>query len=330
MSKLITVNHYGIYCPQADTYIDPWRAVGRAIITHAHGDHAKKGSRKYLSSKRSEKLLRLRLGEKINLQALDWNESVSINGVKISFHPSGHILGSAQVRLEYDGEIVVISGDYKLDADPTCDPFESIKCHTFITESTFGLPIYKWEESSKIFNELHQWWRENIEAGKTSVVFAYALGKAQRVLAEIDHSIGPTAVHGSILDINRIYREEGIPLPDPLKANATNMEFIRKKTLVIAPPSTSNTSWLRKLSPYTSVFISGWSQTNDTKDQPYARKGFPISDHADWDGLNYAVKASGAENILVTHGHTAEFTKWLNELGYNASVLKTNNNVAIS
>src|SRR5215212_2870433 len=172
----------GLHCPAADIYIDPWLPVDRAVITHAHGDHARWGSQHYLGSREGARVLRTRLGADASIETLDYRETRDINGVSLSLIPAGHILGSAQVRLEHRGEVWVVSGDYKLDPDPTCAPFEPVRCHTLVTESTFGLPIYRWPPQSETFAEMRAWWRENAEHGRASLVYAYALGKAQRVL----------------------------------------------------------------------------------------------------------------------------------------------------
>ncbi len=188
------------------------------MITHAHGDHARNGNQHYLASSASEGILRARLGQDINLQTLAYGQRLTHHGVTLSFHPAGHVLGSAQVRLEYGGEVWVASGDYKIEPDGTCAPFEPVRCHTFITESTFGLPIYRWQPQAQVFSEINQWWQANIAAGKASVLFCYSFGKAQRILHGIDASLGPILSHGAVEPLNRVYREAGVYLPPTIYA----------------------------------------------------------------------------------------------------------------
>lgn len=182
----------GLYCEAGDFHIDPWAPVARAVVTHAHGDHLTWGCESYLVSETGAAVSRERLGAwGAGLESMPYGDTRTINGVRVSFHPAGHILGSAQVRLEYRGEVWVVSGDYKTDPDPTCAPWEPVRCHTFITESTFGLPIYRWPSQQQVFAEINAWWAANAAAGQVSLLCAYALGKAQRLLAGLDPSIGP-------------------------------------------------------------------------------------------------------------------------------------------
>src|SRR5688572_9432925 len=220
--SLITLTKKGFYCERGDFYIDPWRPVNKAVLTHAHSAHAYRGNAEYLVANEGERLARLRLDPDAKIASQPYGDSVSINGVKLSFHPAGHILGSSQVRLEYKGEIWVISGDYKLTPDATCDPFEPLKCHTFLSEATFGLPIYRWPPQDQVYQEINDWWRRTRERGKTAVIFAYSLGKAQRVLKGIDSSIGPIFTHGAVERITQAYRDAGIELPDTTYAGRVN------------------------------------------------------------------------------------------------------------
>ena len=217
---LITLTPSGFYCKQGDFYIDPWRPVKKAVITHAHSDHAYRGHSRYLVTKRGERLARLRLDPAAMIATEDYGKATTVDGVKLSFHPAGHILGSAQVRVEYKGEVWVVSGDYKLTPDATCEPFETIKCHHFITEATFGLPIYRWPPTAQIFDEINGWWRRNIEKGKASVIFAYALGKAQRIMSGIDSSLGKIYTHGAVERLTDAYRESGVSLPETIYAGS--------------------------------------------------------------------------------------------------------------
>jgi putative mRNA 3-end processing factor len=246
-----------------------------------------------------------------------------IGGVKVSLHPAGHVLGSSQVRVEHGGEVWVVSGDYKLDPDPTCAPFEPVRCHTFITESTFGLPIYRWRKPDEIFADVNAWWRANAAAGRASVLFGYAFGKAQRVLASVDASIGPIVVHGAVEVLNRGYRECGVRLPETRMVT----DFEAKKdfagALIVAPPSAQSSPWLKRFGDYSDAFASGWMAIRGARRRRVVDQGFVLSDHADWPSLNRAIESSGAERVFVTHGHTAPLVQWLTERGLEAQTMKT-------
>ncbi|MBK8553697.1 MAG: ligase-associated DNA damage response exonuclease [Ignavibacteria bacterium] len=322
-NKLLHFTKKGIYCPQAQVYIDPWSSVDKAIITHAHSDHARPGSNHYLAHKKSVPILKHRLGKDINVNGIEYNESIEINGVKISLHPAGHIPGSAQVRLEYKGEVAVVSGDYKLEDDGLTEAFEPVKCNTFVTESTFGLPVYKWKKQKEIFDDINNWWRQNKEKGKASVICGYSLGKAQRILFNVDKSIGRIFGHGAVTIINEAMSNEQLNLPLIEKANSTFTKKDFVGSLIIAPPSAIGNPWLRKFEPYSLGYASGWMNIRGAKRREGIDIGFALSDHADWNELNTAVKETGAEKIYVTHGYTAVFVKWLCENGFNAEELKT-------
>ncbi len=317
-THLLQLSPKGLYCPIGDFYIDPSRAVDRAVITHAHGDHVKAGMKHYLTHQDSSPIIKLRIGTTANIQGLAYGETLNINGVNLSFHPAGHIIGSSQVRLEYKGEIWVVSGDYKIEDDGVCTAFESVKCHTFITESTFGLPIYKWAPQAEVFNEVNAWWQQNRERGLTSIILSYALGKAQRILHHLDPGIGEIFVHGSIKETNDAFRNAGIMVKDfPVVLSGKSKDHYRG-AIIVAPPNWANANWLKKFQPYATASASGWMATRGSKQKMPADKGFTLSDHADWEGLNKAVKDSKAERVLVTHGYTKVFSKWLNELGLEA------------
>ena len=325
MSKtnLLEFNDCGIYCPQADVYIDPWKPVARALITHAHGDHARSGNKFYLAQQQSEQVLRLRLGEDINLQTVAYEEKITMNGVEISFHPAGHITGSSQIRLQYQGEIWVASGDYKTETDRTCAPFEPVQCHTFITESTFGLPIYNWRPQQEIFSEINDWWKGNIDQGFASLLCGYALGKAQRLLANVDPAIGPILLHGAVYNVCEALKKDGLELPAYERLTAETPKDKIKGSLVIAPPSSLNTPWMNKLKPVRTAIASGWMNLRGAKRRRAVDRGFVLSDHADWQGLNEAIKQTGAERVLVTHGYTAPFSRWLQTQGYDSHEVHT-------
>ncbi len=313
----------GLYCSAGDFYIDPWKPVDFAVVTHAHSDHARWGSRNYLISKAGEEVFRARLGPQANLQTIAFGEKVVRNGVTISLHPAGHILGSAQIRVEYQGEIWVVSGDYKTENDNTCDPFEPIPCHTFVTESTFGLPIYQWSPQREIFDEINQWWRDNQANDRTSVLFGYSLGKTQRLLAGVSGDIGPIFLHGSVAKFIPAYERAGVRFPKISTMERDEIRKARGKALVIAPPSADNTPWLRKFGECSKAFASGWMQIRGTRRRRALDRGFALSDHVDWRSLINSIKATGAERIWVTHGYTGPVVRWLRENGWEAEAIKT-------
>lgn len=322
MPALLESRPQGLYCAAGDFYIDPWRPVDRAIITHAHADHARPGHAHYLAAAPSAQVLRTRLGD-IALQTAAYGEVLTQGGVRVSLHPAGHVLGSAQVRLEVAGEVWVVSGDYKLDPDPTCAAFEPVRCHTFVTESTFGLPVYRWPPQARLAAELNQWWRSNAESGVTSVLFAYAFGKAQRVLALVDASIGPLLVHGAVAVLNHAYAESGVALPQAQRVTERPPGADAARALVLAPPSAQGTPWLARFGDYSDGFASGWMAIRGARRQRAVDFGLVMSDHADWPGLLAACAATGAERVLVTHGQTSALVRYLGEQGLDAAPIAT-------
>lgn len=320
---LLSATERGLYCAAGDFYVDPWAPVERAVITHAHGDHAHRGNKHYLTSRPGEAVLRLRMGADASIQAVDYGETVNLNRVHVSLHPAGHILGSAQVRIEHQGDVCVVSGDYKVEADPTCAPFEPVRCHTFVTESTFGLPIYRWRPEREVLADVHAWWQANQEAGKASVVYAYALGKAQRVLAGIDPTVGPIFTHGAVENLNVVYRATGVPLPPTRHVATMERGHSWERALIVAPPSAQGTPWLRKFGAVATAFVSGWMQIRGTRRRRAVDRGFVLSDHADWPSLTSAIRATGAERVWVTHGYSAVVARWLREQGLEAEVVQT-------
>lgn len=321
---MITFDSCGIYCAQAGIYIDPWKPVDKAIITHAHSDHARAGMGAYLAHTDAVPVIKYRLGAESQTQALPYGETIAINGVNISLHPAGHIWGSAQVRLEYKGEIWVVSGDYKLQDDGISPTFEPVKCHSFITESTFGLPIYNFPEPEEVHNDINKWWQQNSAEGKNSVLFAYALGKAQRVLQHLDTSIGKIYTHGAVDNVNKLYEATNRVLPQTQRIDASVNRKDIKGAMIIAPPSAQDTPWLRSLQPYKTGICSGWMQLRGTRRRRNADRGFVLSDHADWQQLNEAVQATGAQNVYVTHGYKSIFARWLQtNYGINATEVET-------
>jgi len=322
-NNLVVPTARGLYCAAGDFYVDPWQPVERAVITHAHGDHAHPGSRAYLAARCGVPVLQARLGPGAAIEGLAYGEARDINGVKVSLHPAGHVLGSSQVRIESGGAVWVVSGDYKLDPDPTCEPFEPVRCHVFITESTFGLPIYRWRPPGEIFAGIDRWWADNARRGRASVIFAYAFGKAQRILASVDRSIGPIVVHGAVEVLNRGYRECGVDLPPTRVATELASKAEAAGALVVAPPSAQSTPWLRRFGDYSDAFASGWMAIRGARRQRAVDQGFVLSDHADWPSLQRAIAATGAERIYVTHGNVETMVRWLAGQGYDARGIET-------
>ena len=323
MANLLENTDRGLYCPAGGFYVDPWQPVERAIVTHGHSDHAQFGARRYLTASPGVEILRQRLGEEAEIEGLAYGQELSLGGVHVSLHPAGHVLGSAQVRLEHRGEVWVVSGDYKTANDATCQPFEPLRCHTFITESTFGLPIYRWKPAEELFSEINAWWKQNQERGRTSVVFAYSLGKAQRVLSGLDAEIGPILVHGAVNRFLPAYFDAGVRLPPSEHATSDNARAGRGRAMVVAPPSAAATPWLRKFGPISTAIASGWMQIRGARRRRAVDRGFALSDHADWPGLLWAIGETGAEQVWVTHGYTSVMVRWLTEHGIQARAIAT-------
>jgi len=312
----------GIYCPKADVYIDPWKPVDRALITHGHADHSRWGHKKYLSTSAAAPVIKQRLGD-ISIETIDFGERKLINGVSFSFHPAGHIIGSAQIRVSYKGETWVVSGDYKPEPDGISEDFEVVKCDHFITESTFGLPIYKWKPQEEVFREINNWWRTNKEEGKVTILTAYALGKAQRVIQNLDESLGTIYTHGAVENVNETIREQGIKLKPTKRVTSEQNPKEYKGNIVVATPSAIGSPWVKKFRPFSVGIASGWMALRGARRRRAVDRGFVLSDHADWIGLNKAIKETQAENVYVTHGYTHIFSKWLNENGLNAKIVET-------
>jgi putative mRNA 3-end processing factor len=321
--SLLRLTDRGLYCEVGDFHVDPWEATDRAIVTHAHGDHVAWGCRSYLTSAEGLGVLRDRLDTGASVRGLAYGAALDINGVRVSLHPAGHILGSAQVRVEYRGEVWVVSGDYKTDPDPTCTPFESVPCHTFITESTFGLPVYRWPPQSDVLADINSWWRRNQAAGKASLLFGYALGKAQRLLAGLDPGIGPIFTHGAVERLNVKYREAGVALPPTAHVGTADRGTDWSSAIVIAPPSAEASLWARRFGEYATGFASGWMLIRGTRRRRSLDRGFPLSDHVDWPSLLAAIEATGASRVWVTHGFTLPVVRWLREHGLDATAIPT-------
>jgi len=319
---LIVHRPEGLYCPPGDFYVDPWRPVARAVVTHAHSDHARFGHGHYLATQQSEGVLRARLGD-IQLQTLAYGQPLMHHGVTVSLHPAGHVLGSAQVRIEHCGQVWVASGDYKLAPDPTCAAFEPVKCDVFITESTFGLPIYRWRPEAEIFADINAWWARNVDHGLASVLACYSFGKAQRILAGVDPSIGPIIVHGAVEPLNQAYRRAGVELPATRMVADVKDRADLKRALVICPPSATASPWMRRFAGAQTAFASGWMQLRGARRRGGYDRGFVLSDHADWPGLLGAIAATGARRVIVTHGSVPVMVRYLNEQGWQAEAFAT-------
>lgn len=323
-SNLIKLTEKGLYCKPGDFYIDPWLPVKKAVVTHAHADHTYRGNDFYLVPREGKRLSQIRIGGDAKIETEKYGAVRTINGVKVSFHPAGHVLGSAQVRVEYKGEIWVVSGDYKLMPDATCANFEPVKCHHFITEATFGLPIYRWKPTEFIFEEINDWWRTNREKGKASVIFAYSLGKSQRILNGIDRTIGNIYTHGAVERLTQAYRDTGIDLPPTKYVGAVENKKDFIGSLIVAPPSAHGSQWLKRFGNHSTGFASGWMMVRGARRRKAVDRGFVLSDHADWTELQTAIKSAEAETVYVTHGFIPELVRWLNENGQHAVPLKTN------
>ncbi|WP_286967581.1 ligase-associated DNA damage response exonuclease [Flavobacterium sp. UBA4854] len=320
-APLLQFNDKGIYCQQADVYLDPWRPVKNAIITHGHSDHARWGHENYITHYSNIPIIKYRLGE-INVSGKDWNETFIINGVKFSFHPAGHIIGSAQIRVEYKGEIWVFTGDYKTEDDGISIPYEVVKCHSFITECTFGLPAFKWEPQADVMTDINNWWAENRAEGKTSILFGYSLGKAQRLLKNLDTSIGQIYTHGAIENMTNIVRPQ-IDLPRTTRITLETKKEDLLGNIVIAPPSAHGSTWIRRMTPFVSGTASGWMAFRGARRRRAVDRGFVLSDHCDWTGLLESIKATGTERVICTHGYSDIFSRYLRELGYDARTANT-------
>ncbi len=322
MSVMVeTVN--GLYCPAGDFYIDPWRSVRKAVVTHAHSDHARAGCESYLAAKSGDAILRMRLGAQSNIDFLSYGCQVKIGDATVSLHPAGHMTGSAQVRVEVKGRVTVVTGDYKLQPDPTCEAFEPVKCDTFITESTFGLPIYSWHDTDAMFSEINRWWTDNQAQRITSVLLGYSVGKAQRLLASIDSTIGPIYGHGAIVNACEAYRRCGIALPNVQSVTEAKASGEWHNALIIAPPSVQGSAWLRRFGKISTGMASGWMRVRGIRRRRSVDRGFVISDHVDWNDLFTAIQWSEASDVWVTHGYTQQVVQMLVSQGRSARVIRT-------
>jgi putative mRNA 3-end processing factor len=318
---LLTFTDKGIFCPQGGFYIDPWRPVDRALITHGHSDHARPGHNRYLSTDKAAPVIRARLGD-ITIDTIPYGETRSIGGVNVTFHPAGHVPGSAQIAVERRGEVWVVSGDYKGENDGLSEAFAPVPCHTFISECTFGLPLFRWQPQAAITADITDWWAKNRAEGRISIISAYSLGKAQRLMAMLGHQ-GPILTHGAVTHMTDILREQGYNLPPTLHVTPDITHKTHPGALVIAPGSALGTPWAKRFGDAAEATASGWMALRGIRRRRGATTGFVLSDHADWPGLNAAIRATGAERVFVTHGYTAPFRRWLLEQGYDAGIVET-------
>lgn len=323
MADVLTLTERGLYCSAGDFYIDPWRPVDRAVITHAHSDHARPGMGRYLCAREGEGVLRLRVGDGPAIDSLEYGQAVHLNEARLSLHPAGHILGSSQVRVELNGQVAVVSGDYKTESDATCADFEPVRCHTFVTESTFGLPVYRWPNQKEVFAQIHAWWLANQAAGRCSILYGYALGKCQRALACLDPSVGPIFLHGAVEAMTAAYRRAGVVLPPTHQIGDAERSFDWSQAIVLAPPSAGGTPWLRRFGDQSAAFMSGWMAIRGARRRRAVDRGFVLSDHVDWPSLLQTIADTEAESVWVTHGYANVVARYLLEQGVEARPLST-------
>ena len=320
---LLRLTPQGLHCPAAGAWIDPWRPVPRALITHAHADHARPGCGEYWAVGASEAILRRRLGATINLLPVDYGQLHRIGGARVSFHSAGHVLGSAQIRLEAGGESWLVSGDYKRCTAPSCAPFEPVSADVFITEATFALPIYRWQSGAAVAREIRQWWQAAPE--RPSILFAYAFGKAQRLLAELQ-AIGVTEevlLHGAVEALMPAYRHAGVAMPPTRPVSALPRTDSLAGRLLIAPPSAHRSVWMKRFKLPQTAFVSGWMAVRGARRRRGYERGFVMSDHADWPGLLQSARDSGARQVYVTHGNSDGLARYLREVeGISAEPLE--------
>ena len=314
----------GLYCRAADAWVDPWKPVPRALITHAHADHARPGCGEYWAVHTSEGVLRQRLGQGINLHPVFYGSEFWLGQCKVSFHSAGHVLGSAQIRLESDGHVWVVSGDYKRDHDPSCESFETVPCDVLITEATFGMPIYRWSSGAEVASLIRDWWQG--DRSRPTLLFCYAFGKAQRLLAELK-AIGveeEVLLHGAVETVTRHYRDAQVPMTPSRPVSDYPRKDPLNGRLILAPPSAHRSSWMRRFKSPQTGFASGWMAVRGARQRRGYERGFVLSDHADWPGLIRTVRESGAKKVYVTHGQSDVLSRYLRECeGIAAEPLET-------
>jgi putative mRNA 3-end processing factor len=313
----------GLCCPPGGFYIDPLRPVEKALITHGHSDHARPGHGAVLATRETLDMMAIRCGDDFarRTQAVRYGATIDINGVSVTFHPAGHVLGSAQICVERDGLRIVASGDYKDVPDPTCPPFEPIRCDVFITEATFGLPVFRYgdpaDEIAKLMNSVA------LFPERAHLIGVYALGKAQRVIALI-RAAGydkPIYLHGALENLTRYYISRGIELGElRLARTATKAELAG--AIALCPPSAVKELWARRFPDPVASFASGWMRVRARARQRGIELPLVISDHADWGGLTSTIRATGAGEIWVTHGEEDALVHWCGTQGLAARPLR--------
>lgn len=326
---LLRADEAGLRCDAGGFSVDPWSPAETAVITHAHADHARPGSTRYIATPPTAAFMRRRISAGLDVTELEYGQTIALGETTVSLHPSGHLLGAAQVRIEskQTGEVAVVTGDYKVRPDRTCAPFEAMPCDTLVTETTFALPIYRWRDEDEIANEINTWWRDNAARDRTSVILTYALGKAQRVASLLDPSIGPIGAHGAVTPMNEVYRAFGVDLPPIVHAGTETAKELKGAGLIIAPPSIATSPWIRKFAGKGGLrtgFASGWMAVRGRRRWRPVDRGFVLSDHADWPGLIQTVRATGATRILTTHGCADTFARYIREeMGLEANAVST-------
>ena len=321
MNDFLEYTPKGLYCIPGDFHIDPHSPVEHAVVTHAHSDHARWGCKKYLAAKPSEHLLRMRMSPEAEFRFLPYGETLTVGGVRVSFHPAGHILGSAQIRLEYQGQVGLVMGDYKLGTDTTCEAWQPVRAHWVVSESTFGLPIYRWPSQESVFRSINEWWRESRDEGKCCLLYGYSIGKSQRLLAGLDPTIGRIYCHGAVEKGNEAYRRTGIALPETTYVGSVGDKYDWRGAMVVAVPSVHGTPWMKKFGRCSTAMASGWMAVRGARRRRSVDRGFILSDHVDWPSLLTAIDQCNPETVWLTHGYTAAVARYLVEQGRDARVL---------
>lgn len=310
----LKVLQQGLFCSSGDFFIDAWSPVPVCIVTHAHGDHAYAGHGLYIGTEETLKIVKQRISKDLPTQTLSYGQKIKLGNCWISLHPAGHILGSSQIRIETGNCITVISGDYKRAPDDTCLPFEVVECDIFVTESTFALPIYRWPSNEEVFQQVISWWRENSAQNHPSILFCYALGKAQRLMSLLAlQNEKNVYLHGAIFSITRLYEQMGISMIPfvPASDSAKGKDF--SQDLILAPPSAMGTAWMKRFPGCRTAFASGWMEVRGTRRRKALDRGFVLSDHADWNALLRTIEESKAKVVLTTHGNSATLARYLRE-----------------
>ncbi|MEK9726995.1 MAG: ligase-associated DNA damage response exonuclease [Candidatus Margulisiibacteriota bacterium] len=317
---MLSLNHNGLYCDAGNFYIDPIRNVDCAVITHGHADHARWGMGTYVATPETCDIMRVRLGQDINTISLKYHQAYSFNSIQVTLIPAGHILGSAQVVIDDGSQRAIVTGDFKTDHDPTLDDIYYESCDLLVMETTFALPIYHWPHIASVFESIHSFWNQNQSDGYHTVLYAYSLGKAQRLLAGLDSDLGPIAVHGAVSKMNDIYAKYNRLVTLPPKLTKDTLSNWGQPGLIVAPPGVIGSSWLKKLGRYREGYVSGW-MTSKGQARRRNMRGFVISDHADWNGLNQLVKRAAPTQVWTMHGNTDIYARYLNEQGISATSL---------